>query len=388
MNEDGHVSIPRRGYIAAGLAVAVVGSLGVISTMNAGAAEVAPSRAAAAAAAVAAATVPGTLQPPPELPWGGRPTPLKKGPAGASSEALAATGADIAAAPGRNGIAIPQPEFNPKGDAPRKRMQRNARTAVPPRPPLAEPLPAQSPVAEPPEDDDPVKYHYANAFQYTEVDGTYANLVISKPKLAQEDYHSLAEIAVQSADGNQVVEVGWTVDRGVNEGSDEPHLFVYHWVNDTESCYNACGFVQYSKTVAPGLKLPLGPKRFGIEFYKGAWWIAYDSEWLGYFPAALWRNKGVEFTKTGLVQWFGEVAAATTEPCTQMGTGSTPDKSSAARIGTISLIVDNKDVPPAYSIMTLSEDVDTPVYTITPVSERTARYGGNGHRKCAKPEEG
>src|SRR4051812_23446774 len=39
MNEEGHVSTPRRGLLAAGLAAAVVGSLGVFSTMNAAADE-------------------------------------------------------------------------------------------------------------------------------------------------------------------------------------------------------------------------------------------------------------------------------------------------------------------------------------------------------------
>ena len=104
---------------------------------------------------------------------------------------------------------------------------------------LAEPVPRPAP---------PVKYHYSSGLQYAETDGTYANLVIGKPDLAEEDYHTLAEIAVQSADGKQIVEVGWTVDRGVN-GDDDPHLFVYHWVDGKETCYNGCGFKQYSKTV-------------------------------------------------------------------------------------------------------------------------------------------
>ena len=43
----------------------------------------------------------------------------------------------------------------------------------------------------------------------------------AKPALATSDYHSLAELAVQSADGNHIVEVGWNVDRVVN-GDDDP----------------------------------------------------------------------------------------------------------------------------------------------------------------------
>src|SRR5690348_2926134 len=39
MNEDGHVSNSRRGLLAAGLAAAVVGSMGVVWTLNASAEE-------------------------------------------------------------------------------------------------------------------------------------------------------------------------------------------------------------------------------------------------------------------------------------------------------------------------------------------------------------
>lgn len=50
---------------------------------------------------------------------------------------------------------------------------------------------------------------------------------------------------VQSEDGRHIVEVGWTVDRELN-GDAQPHLFVYHWVDGQATCYNGCGFVQYS----------------------------------------------------------------------------------------------------------------------------------------------
>ncbi len=357
MNEDGHVSIPRRGYIAAGLAVAVVGSLGVISTMNAGADEVA-----AKPAAVAARTAPGAPLPPAELPWGEEPEPVKKGAPGASSAALAATGADIAP-DDKSGSLVPEAEFSPKGYTSKKRTLRKSRTTVPPQPPVTEPAPGQGNV---------VRYHYAGARQYAETDGTYANLVIGKPKLAQDDYHTLAEIAVQSADGRQIVEVGWTIDRGVN-GDVDPHLFVYHWVDGKATCYNGCGYVQYSKSVIAGDTLPVGvSKRFGIQFHEGAWWIAYDSEWVGYFPESLWE---VPFSRSGLIQWFGEVASRSTTPCSGMGTGSGAHLTSAARIGTIALLGGPE---PAVTFQAESADTDVPAYVVNPLSDRTFRYGGPG----------
>jgi hypothetical protein len=349
------VSIPRRGYIAAGLAVAVVGSLGVFSTLNAVADEVPEAPAAAEAPA-------DEVAPPAELPWGDEPVPLKKGVPGASSASLAATGADIAF--DRSGSAALEPEFGPKGYTTKKRSLRKSRTVVPPQPPLTEPVPGQG---------RDVYYHYAGSYQYVESEGTYANLVIGKPKLADDDFHTLAEIAVQSADGHQTVEVGWTVDRGVNDGSEEPHLFVYHWVDGVGKCYNGCGFVPYSKTAVPGGKLPVGvSKRFGIKYFNGAWWIAYDTEWVGYFPDSLWSK--TPFTKSGLVQWFGEIASSRLYPCSEMGTGVKLDDAAAARIGTIALIEGPGE--PTLSRNSKSAGVEPGRYAVNPLSERTFRYGG------------
>jgi hypothetical protein len=217
-----------------------------------------------------------------------------------------------------------------------------------------------------------VVYHYAGAYQYVEAEGTYANLVVGKPRLENEDFHTLAEIAVQSADAKQIVEVGWTVDRGVNEGSEEPHLFVYHWVDGKESCYNGCGFVPYSKTAVPGGKLPTGvSKRFGIQHFNGAWWIAYDTEWVGYFPDSLWTK--TPFTQSGLIQWFGEVAASSSDPCTQMGAGTTPEDPAAARVGSIALLGG-----PQVAVTMDAKNLDeTPAkYTVDQRSSRTFGYGG------------
>lgn len=358
MNEDGHVLKPRRGSLAAGLAVAVVGSLGAW-TLNAGADEVNEPPPPAPAAAPADASTP-----PEELPWGEEPEPVDKGPAGATSASLAASGADIA--PADTGAHVAEAEFSPKGYTSKRRTRTYSRTTVAPQPPaalLAEPVPGQP---------RQVQYHYASGFQYAESDGTYANLVIGKPYLAREDYHSLAEIAVQSADGKQIVEVGWTVDRGVN-GDEDPHLFVYHWVDGKESCYNGCGFKQYSKTVVPGDTVPAGvAKRFGIQYYNGAWWIAYDSEWVGYFPGDLWGN---DYTQSGLIQWFGEVAAASIKPCTDMGTGEDELDAGAARVGSISLI---NGPEPSINVRASSPDSDAAVYGVSKLSDRTFRFGGRG----------
>ncbi|OJF12580.1 hypothetical protein BG844_20050 [Couchioplanes caeruleus subsp. caeruleus] len=359
-NEDGHVSKPRRGVLAAGLAVAVVGSMGTVWTLQASA---------DSSASPASSPVPGAAGkvgagdpvpvPPTLLPWGERPSKLKRARAGASSAAIAAAGADAASAD-PSGSLVPVPEYAPKGRNSKAGILRKVHSSiVPPAPPPAGPLTRE------PGD---VFFHYAVGTQTGETDGTWANVSIAKPELAGGDYHTLAEIAVQSADGRQIVEVGWTVDRQVN-GDDDPHLFVYYWKNREPSCYNACGFEVYGNaSIKPGDTLPTGvQKRFGIQHSGGVWWIAYDSEWIGYFPDWLWDGT---YTRGGLTQWFGEVAASTDRPCTDMGNGLVVSDGNAARMGTISMT--NGPEPKATVRAT------SPHYGVLSLSDRTFRFGGPG----------
>ncbi|MFI7602683.1 neprosin family prolyl endopeptidase [Actinoplanes sp. NPDC049681] len=375
------MSNSRRGLLAAGLAAAVVGSMGVVWTLNANAEETpeapapavaAPADAAPAVAAPvdstsAGAAVPDTMAtddegdpvptPPKLLPWGERPSKLKRARAGVSSAAVAAAGADAAPADA-SGSLEPTPEYAPKGRNSRTGILRKATTTVvPPAPPLAGAVAAGG----------NVYFHYAVGTQTGDTDGSWANLSIAKPELDHDDFHTLTEIAMQSADGRQIVEVGWTVDRTVN-GDDDPHLFVYYWKDRQPSCYNACGFEMYSKTVKPGDTLPTGSqKRFGIQHSGGVWWIAYDSEWIGYFPDKLWNGT---YTRAGLTQWFGEVAASSAAPCTDMGNGYPATNDAAGRIGSISM---TNGPEPRAAVRATSE-----YYSVLSLSDRTFRFGGRG----------
>src|SRR6516162_3792920 len=125
---------------------------------------------------------------------------------------------------------------------------------------------------------------------------------------------------VLSADRMQQVEVGWTVDYNVN-GDLLPHLFVYHWVDGAQTCYNGCGFVRYSGSVVPGEVLPAGTRKaFTIMHYQGNWWIAYDGNWFGYYPDSLWGNR---YTTSGEIDAYGEVSTSVPDylSCTEMGNG-------------------------------------------------------------------
>lgn len=368
MNEDGHVLKSRRGLLAAGLAVAVVGTIGVASTLSAGAEQI-PAAGPAAPAPVAAEDDEPT--PPPVLPWGGRPQKIKKGSPGATSKTLRAAGLSAAAAD-TSGSTVPKARYGPKGRSDRTTFLKSERNqfAAPPEPEGETPAGSK------------VFYNYSTGSQAAETDGAYANLMISKPILEKTDYHSLAEIAVQSADGRQIVEVGWTVDRAVN-GDDDPHLFVYHWVNRKPSCYNGCGFESYGGNVKPGDTLQYDvAKKFGIQYFNQAWWIAYDSEWIGFFPDTLWSKEGVTFNRSGLVQMFGEVASPIQAPCTDMGNGQTSEKETAARVGSVSYI----NGPTVAMTLRSSPDINpevkpSPLYSIgysTLTTTRTFRYGGPG----------
>ena len=85
--------------------------------------------------------------------------------------------------------------------------------------------------------------------------GAQATLTVHRPAL-RGDYHSLAELAVSSANRQSIIEVGWAVKPGLF-GDTQPRVFVYHWVNGGETCYNGCGFVATNPGLL-GSVLPVG----------------------------------------------------------------------------------------------------------------------------------
>jgi hypothetical protein len=354
--------MPRRGVLALGLAVTIAGAVGLASMMNAQADEVTP-------AADSAAATDDKPSPPSTLPWGGKPSKIQVGQAGTDSKTLEDEG--LSAAPGdTTGDKVPRGRYGPKGHSNKNTFVRREKsdTALPRVAGVAAPAPTSSTGTA------DANYYYTVGSMAVEADGFYSNLTIAKPTLSTKDYHTLAEVAVQDANNN-IVEVGWTVDRGVNKGDVNPHMFVYHWVNGAKSCYNGCGWEQVSDTVKPGDTLATGAKKFGLQYFDDAWWVSYDSEFIGYFPANLWTSAGQTFEKTSNVQVFGEVAATSVDtPCSQMGNGilgSLLDKT-AAVIGS----AQNINAPTA-SLYIRATPV-TKYYTVAQLSTRTFLSGGPG----------
>ena len=160
-------------------------------------------------------------------------------------------------------------------------------------------------------------FHYVAGSVIGAADGASVQIDQAQPQVGPA-YHSLVELAVESLDTRQIVEVGWTVDPGLN-GDALPHLFVFHWVNGAPACYNGCGFVQVSADIHPGAAVRPGDSQsYGIVHSDGKWWLGYAGTWFGYFPDSLWNGA---YTKAGFSQAFGEVASNGPASCTMMGNG-------------------------------------------------------------------
>ena len=165
----------------------------------------------------------------------------------------------------------------------------------------------------------------------TPVTGAYANLTPINPATASGD-HSLVEIAVsKTGNSGQIVEVG--INRDFNlYGDNNPHLFVFSWVNGVGKGYNAAagsGWVDYAANpinVGANLSSYLGGanKKFGIQYSNAAWWISFDNQWIGNYPGTNWTgaSPSVTFADSTYVQFFGEVASTSSAPCTDMGNGT------------------------------------------------------------------
>jgi hypothetical protein len=184
------------------------------------------------------------------------------------------------------------------------------------------------------------------------------------------DCHSLAELAVESSDGNQIVEVGWTVDPA-QFGDDYPHLFVYHWVNRVPSCYDGCGFVSTGTMAGESLE-PGSSQTFEIKYVTNEWAIFDNNFEVGYFPGSLWSTG---FTQVGLADWFGEVADGSQDagrPCSQMGDGQLPAADTPAEISGISFI----GGPSELSLQT--HVTNASYYDVALSSPGVMRFGGPG----------
>jgi hypothetical protein len=220
-------------------------------------------------------------------------------------------------------------------------------------------------------------YNYAGAFASAGgaiplFDGGGVLNIVEHPALAATAGHSLFEIAVQGGTGNgNIVEIGWTAELG-NQSS---RLFIYHWINWNQTCYNGCGWVQWNPSITPGMNLTTGSESYmGYVFFGGNWWGWYEDQWVGYFPGSEWQGG---YSKSSLIQWFGEVYDTDPSPATDMGNGHRANDAHAARFWFPCEV----DAPHWVCWINPSPTLFQPVapwYTIEGIGGAAFRYGGPG----------
>jgi hypothetical protein len=170
----------------------------------------------------------------------------------------------------------------------------------------------------------PSNYTYAGAQQApaTAPASVGALLTVDDPWLSVNyEWHTLAELAVESANGQQVAEIGWTRDP-TTFGDSNVHSFVYWWKNGVPQGYNS-GFTNYSgrtytvgDTLTSFIDASPAPS-FGWVYSGGNWWAQFNGTYLGYFPGSNWSGVTPAFDKAYFIQAFGEVDGRAT-PCTDM----------------------------------------------------------------------
>lgn len=185
-------------------------------------------------------------------------------------------------------------------------------------------------------------YNIGSQLLDTPQDATYSTTIIGKPKMGVSNYHDLMEISIakEQAQSN-IVEIGWTKDRVVNGSctpspacKEEPYLFGFWWKNGTPMGYNAsAGWTDNaSNPINLGAKLTPGDvKKMGIAFSDGAWWLAYDTDWVGYYSETNWTGTTLGgpavtggFHTFVYYQTFAELVTQNDTPtsdCSQMGNG-------------------------------------------------------------------
>jgi hypothetical protein len=217
-------------------------------------------------------------------------------------------------------------------------------------------------------------YHYAGVYQSVDVaSGASVQWGQFQPTLGFNDFLTLGEMWVSSSDFKQAVEVGWTVSGENGQGDSLSHLFVFHWVDGNATCYDGCGWEQVSRTRYPGMVVALTrePQQVIYRYFNSAWWLWYQSEWIGFFPESLWD---VSFASADFVQWYGEVAGAK-YPKSQMGDGLMASESTAAFMTDLRIEYASDSESASVRPLPLSDPNDYGVY----VDDAGFRFGGPGY---------
>ena len=175
----------------------------------------------------------------------------------------------------------------------------------------------------------PICRHYGRILENADADpasGLSADITIGKPFTQSGSNHSLGEVAVQSADQQDIVEIMWRVNT-VTRPDGNPVLDAYHWIDGAGQGYRV-GYVDNAANpinLGAGLPKPVN-KNFVIGSDASNFYVGYDGSWVATLPKS--RFGADEFAlasdQVQIGQVFYEVAAdgaGEEHPCDDMGTG-------------------------------------------------------------------
>lgn len=166
-------------------------------------------------------------------------------------------------------------------------------------------------------------HFYAKSHMNVSNYGGEGYLNVWGPFVIYKTEQSTAQIAVTVGGPptpKETIEAGWHV-LGSLYGDYATRFFVYFTVNGYKEVgplkggYNMKqnGWVQTSRTVAPGTILTSVSVLDGsqVEFYlrvqlhEGKWWVRYNDEFVGYYPASLFSSDGLG-AKADRIHFYGE----------------------------------------------------------------------------------
>jgi hypothetical protein len=168
-------------------------------------------------------------------------------------------------------------------------------------------------------------HKYSYTYQYVYNHGASTNINLWRPYVytGSNEIFSLAQswVVGNSWGTTQTAETGWQ-NYPAKYGSENSALFIY-WTADgynATGCYNLdCGaFVQTSSSLHLGAGFSnyslYGSSQYEIQLqyylYAGNWWLRVGGNWVGYYPATIYR--GGELTYYSNLLEFGSESVGTT----------------------------------------------------------------------------
>jgi hypothetical protein len=226
-------------------------------------------------------------------------------------------------------------------------------------------------------------YVYTGFRQTVDFDGIGFLLSKETPAVDTKTWHSLAELSVHDASGNNTVEIGWTRDPLVCAAGVTVCVFMGNWVAGTFGCYNGCGAVNAAGCSPYCLGASLDgiangtSKNFALQHIctpTCSWWGGVDGVWRFSIPDSDWGVNA--FTVGKKWQIFGEIAEKDTTTCADMMNGVLPTGSPTFLGGKANSMT---MVNPSAALAPTTFSSDVTKWNALMVTGTSGRFGGPGN---------